>query len=149
MKKLIGLLFAAAIVMVFSAESEAQGVLKNLLSATYELSSDTLTNTATTTMTSERIAGNHNTVTVQVVVDELSGTTAGTVTLLGSLDGVNFKPLTDTTTVPTIGTWTLIDQAAPQTYIWRIIGSPCLYYQVSHSGGTSMSAIITGKVLAH
>src|SRR5690606_15191529 len=91
---------------------------------------------------------------IQVVVDELSGTTGGTVTLQGSIDGINFTPLTvrDLTVrdsvVVVYQTFKPTDTPNPQTFIWRITGNPVLYYRLSYTGEGTMSATISGKLLS-
>lgn len=141
---------AAFMLCAFTAQvSEAQtSVLTDLKSETYLLTSDTVVNTATAVLTSARIAGPAQDVTVQIVCTEISGTTAGTITLLGSLNGTNFVALTDSTTVPAITTKTATDVAS-QSFTWNIKGSPYLYYRVSWTGSGTMSNRFSAKLLKH
>lgn len=70
-----------------------------------------------------------------------SGTLGGTVTLLGSNDGVNYVALTDATSTPTITTYTVTDAgtfSAPQSTT-RFVGSHVMkYYKASWAGTGTM-----------
>lgn len=120
--------------------------LKNPLSP--YATSDTVVNTATAYLTSDRVAGPAQTVTVQVVCTEISGTTAGTITLQGSINGTNFVALTDSTTVPNITTKTATDVAS-QSFTWQVTNSPYLYYRVSWTGSGTMSNKFSAKIMKH
>lgn len=107
---------------------------------------DSVTNTGTGVMTCKRVAG-PGTVTIQVNVIKKTGTVAGTITLLGSLDGVNFKAIPTRETQTAIATITAAD--ASGSYMWRLTDSPCLYYQVSWTGAGTMFATFTATILKH
>lgn len=119
----------------------------NLLSETYNLTSDTVTN-AGTTFLSVRNPGGDPTTTVQIVATKISGTVAGTISLLGSLDGVNYKAYTLSEVATAGHTFTATDVAS-QTFIWRLQDNPYLYYRVSWTGAGTMAARFTAKVLSH
>lgn len=78
---------------------------------------------------------------VQLNFVKTSGTLGGTVTLLGSNDGVNYTALTDATSSPTITTYTVIDAgsfAAPQSTL-KFYGPHVMkYYKVTWAGTGTM-----------
>lgn len=78
---------------------------------------------------------------IQVLITKASGTLAGTMTLYGSNDGVNFKALTDATSTPTITTYTVTDTgtyAAPQSTIWNLGFHNYRVYQIGWVGSGTM-----------
>lgn len=118
--------------------------LANLQAAT--ATSDTVTNTGTGALYAKRIAG-PGTVTIQVNVTKVSGTVGGTITLYGSLDGVNYSALNTEETQTALATKTAADASA--TYHWRLKNSPFLYYEVGWAGTGTMVATFTGYILKH
>jgi hypothetical protein len=125
-----------ALTVAFTTVSFAQVI--NLKSAN-NLSVDTVTNTGTKYMTSGAIAGRLSAMTVQVDLTELSGTTAGTITLQYSLDGVTYF------TLAADSTYTATDVAS-QTFGW-FVKSPALfkYVRVKYTGSGTMSDKIFAK----
>jgi len=108
---------------------------------------DTVTNTGTGVLyTKSRVSG-PGTVTVQVVVTKVSGTVAGSITLLGSLDGVNFKAIPTRETQTAITVITAAD--ASSNYSIRLPDSPYLWYAVSWTGSATMVATFTAKIMKH
>lgn len=116
---------------------------------------DTVTNAGTKTLTSAKTTLPYKTISVDVTVTKLSGTIAGTITLQGSVNGVNYV------TVPTAFIETPSGQApystggaatftatnvTTQTKIWSIIGHPYVYYRVSYTGSGTMSGTIKGDI---
>ena len=120
--------------------------LANLLTTT--VTRDTVTNAGTGYLNSKRINGSGE-VTIQANVTDVSGTTAGSLTLWGSLDGVNYAviPTTETQTSVTVGT--LTDQAGTKAWVWRLVGSDFLYYRVVQSGGTTAVTYLDGFIMKH
>jgi hypothetical protein len=104
--------------------------------------SDTVTNAGTGTVQCRllRAVAVTNT-TVQVNVTKISGTVGGTISLQGSLDGVNWRALNTVDTQTALATITAADATA--SYHWRLAGSPFLYYRVSWTGTGTMSASFT------
>ena len=146
MKKIFTLLFfSACLALSVSCEVQAQGKLLDLTSV-YNLTRDTVVNTATIYLTSPRLAGTKDMATIQVNVTKISGTVGGTISLLGSLDGTNFKALNTAETQTALATVTATD--ASNVYHWRLNGNPFLYYRVSWTGTGTMSASFTAKVLS-
>lgn len=79
---------------------------------------------------------------IQLNIAKASGTLAGTVTLLGSLDGVQYVALTDATSTPTITTYTVTDggtYTARQIKQWFLNDHPCLYYKITWVGAGTMA----------
>lgn len=132
-----------------SYEAKAQvSVDKALYNASYSnRATDTVTNTGTAVLASGRIAGQGK-VSIQVNCTEISGTTGGTITLLGSLDGTNFKAVPTAETQTSVTTATAAD-VTTQTFIWRLNDNPFLYYRVSWAGTGTMSATIGGRIMKH
>lgn len=133
--------------VAFSAKAQVVASLYNPLGT--NLTSDTLTlSSATGTIyltTRELKADLTYHTTVQVNVTKLSGTVAGTITLMGSLDGVNFKALTTLDTQTALATITATD--ATNSYHFRVTGGSFLFYRVSWTATTAtMSAKLEAKI---
>ena len=109
----------------------------NLLSV-YNLPSDTVTNTGTVAL-SGRVVGS-GTLAVQVVVTEISGTTAGTVSLHGSLDGTSYALIDSVTFSPA-------DVTSAQGFIWKSDEVYAPYYRVTYTGSGTMAARFSAKAL--
>lgn len=139
MKNLIKILLLSALIFSF-AESKAQSNLGTMLS-TSSLALDTVTNTGTEVMTLA-VPLSQASVTVLVKVTELTGTTAGAVKLLGSIDGGTTYAILDGA-----GTFSPADVAGAQTFSWQIKPSAYTHYRVSYTGVGTMSATISAKVL--
>lgn len=121
----------------------------NTISATSLLLTDTVTNTGTAVVRTRAMKGDANTTTIQAVALEISGTTAGTITLQGSLDGVNFKAIPTIDTQTSVTTATATDVGTPQVFTWRLNGSPYLWYQVSWTGTGTMVATLAARLMSH
>lgn len=79
--------------------------------------------------------------TVQVLITKTGGTLAGTMTLYGSNDGVNYFAVTDATSTPTITTYTVTNTgtyAAPQTTVWNLGSHAYAVYRVGWVGSGTM-----------
>jgi hypothetical protein len=136
MKKLLFIL-ALFVTVTCNAQSDLLSV--------FGFTSDTVTNTGVVTLTSGRVARGENSTVVQVVVTKISGTVGGTLTLMGSLDGTNFKAINTVGTQTGITTVTAAD--ASSNYHYYILGNPFLYYRVSWTGTGTMAASFTAKIL--
>lgn len=146
MKKIVFIIAAVALMLAIRPEAKSQAALYNLLSTPYGLTSDTISNAATVTLTSGVVSGGSVTATVQINITEISGTTAGTITLFGSLNGTEWIALTDASAVPAIATKTATDVASQQ-FIWRVTGNPMRYYRVSWTGTGTMSDRLTAQLV--
>lgn len=140
MKKFIILIFG--LVSFLSIETKAQvGDFKSI----YNITSDTVVNTATVYLTSPAIVSAAATsTTIWIAVTKISGTVGGTVTLLGSLDGTNYKAINTVDTQTAEATITATD--ASNTYHYRLAGSPFPYYRVSWTGTGTMSASFRAQI---
>jgi hypothetical protein len=142
--KFIGFLFAA--LLGFAAIAEAQ-VATFYQPLGTNLTTDTVTNTGTayvSTTTALTSTQDYDATTVQVVVTKISGTVGGTISLMGSIDGTNFKALNTAETQTALATITATD--ASNVYHWRLSGSPFLYYRVSWTGTGTMAATLAAKL---
>jgi hypothetical protein len=143
---ILTLLFASAI----HVNGQPSGV-RDFLS-TIGLTSDTITNTATTNLIIHNPGGADETTVIQVEVEEISGTGAGTLTLYASIDGNDYQKAIlppDTTTQILYNTHTVSDASGTQTFFWIVQNNPWNYYEVRHSGGTTMSYKFRAKLLSH
>lgn len=131
-----------ALLAIFSANAQTADFYQPLGT---NLTLDTVTNSGTAYLTTRALKADlvHRT-TIQVNVTKISGTVGGTISLLGSLDGTNFKALNTVETQTALATITATD--ATNVYHWRLTGGPFLYYRVSWTGTGTMSASLSAKV---
>lgn len=142
MRKIFGILLLTLCTVASFAQASRDVDLKSV----YSLTRDTVTNTATITLTSQRIPATAGAaVTIYIAVTKISGTVGGTITLMGSIDGTNFKALNTAETQTALATITATD--ASNTYHWRLNTNPFPYYRVSWTGTGTMSASFTSKAL--
>lgn len=145
MKKIF-LMLTLLLVMILSFQvTESNAQAKTMLSE-YGSATDTVTNTGVGFL-SVSIPGNAERVSFQVVVTEISGTIAGTITVQGSLDGTNYKAIPTLDTQTSITTATALDVAS-QVFVWRLSAHSFPYYRISHTGTGTMAATIAGKAWA-
>ena len=106
---------------------------------------DTITNTGTGIVTLPVL--NHCTrVGIQVVIDRISGTAGGTVTLQGSLDGTNYVTVKAAyTTSSTLS----VSNVAAQSKIFVVTGSPYKYYRLSYAGTGTMVCKMSGYLIGN
>jgi hypothetical protein len=152
MKKFISILFLFALLFTLKTEVKAQpSGVRDFLSV-LGITSDTITNNATTNLKIHNPGPASQTTVIQVEVEEISGTGAGTLTLYASIDGNDFNKAilpTDTTLQVLYNTHTVADATGTQVFFWLIENNPYNYYQVRHSGGTTMSYKFRAKLLSH
>lgn len=113
--------------------------------------SDTVTNTGTNYLiTRTPIGGYASTVSITWTATKQTGTVAGTVTLYGSVDGVNFVAITGNLGLnqTSIATFTPTD-VATQTKTWVLQNNPYSWYEVSWTGAGTMAATQTARLQAH
>lgn len=131
-------LFAMFIALGANAQiSTVQNLLSNTASGVKV--TDTVTNAGTVTMTSAIVKGAPNQTTVTAVFTKLTGTVAGTATLLGSLNDVDFVSASSTS-------YTVTDLASQATS-WPLTGKNYLYYRVSVTGSGTSTYTVKGQVL--
>jgi hypothetical protein len=139
MKKLI-FLFA---LVAFAFTANAQVVV---MKATTGNSSDTVTNTATETL-SAQLNGSFDVVTVQLTVTKISGTVGGTAILQASLDGTTWTTL-NTAAIPQNNDTITLTNVTTNSCFWVIEPSKYLYYRVSVTGTGTMAARVAAKLLS-
>lgn len=125
MKKIIALMCFS--LFAYIAPASSQTVMSPAL--------DTITNTDTANLIL-RIPGSNNVLTFQLDVTKMTGTTAGTATVQGSLTGVasSYKDIE--------GSDTLTITNATTSYYWELPRSNYLYYKVKVlSTGTHTSQV--------
>lgn len=141
MKKVIGIFLLVLVgSAVFGQVSLYQPLGTNI-------ASDTVTNTATAYLTSPNSLGAKQTTGVQVVCTKISGTVAGTISLLGTVDGTNYKAILLQGVSTALNTYTATDVAS-QTFIFMVPNNPYLKYRVSWTGSGTMAASFSAKMLS-
>lgn len=148
MKKLGLILILGVVAMFIAPNVEAQS---NLISAnTHAIikTLDTVVNTGTKTMTSGRVSGPLQNVSVTTLNVAATGTFTGIARLWGSLDNVTYTRIRSTQLQGAQVDSLLID-AAHAKYTWVVEKSPFQYYQVQTTGPTSGSFTVQGKYVAH
>lgn len=116
----------------------------NLLSV-YSKTSDTVTNAATNYVQIQAKYG-YNSLTIQPVVTKISGTAAGTVTLQGSNDGVNYVTVNTSYIAGASATMT-VTNVTTSTRLFVVTGSPYEYYRLSYTGSGTMSCSLKGYLV--
>lgn len=143
MKKLLFIL--AVFAVSFTAKAQTN------LTSRYSKTLDTVTNTGVKNMTSARVYGNQNTVTISLKTTNLTGTQAAILRLFGSLDGVTYHRVTATllhgNSVAPVDS--LIVDAAHLQKAWVVDKSPFQYYQVQATGVGTVTFTIAGSYVAH
>ena len=125
----------------------AQAQLRDFKQADPNKTLDTVTNTATVTLSTIKMTPTSSASTlVWVAVTKISGTVGGTLTLQGSLDGTNYKAINTPNTQTALATVTATD--ATNTYHWNLTGCPFQYYRVSWTGTGTMAASFSAKILS-
>jgi hypothetical protein len=128
--------------LLSSGKSSDKHVLTNLKS-TSNKTSDTIVNTATEYLTLN-IANSYKNVVIQPVVTKISGTAGGTVTLQGSIDGINY--VTVSSSYSNYQTLSVANQTT-NTKLFVVTGSPYFYYRLKYAGTGTMSCKLFGYVL--
>lgn len=116
--------FFVMLISLSSITSQSQAQRASLFPL---VSADSLTNADTLSKVITMTAG-YSGVAIQPVITKVSGTAAGTVVLLESLDGTNYKSTGDTLTLTNVTT---------QSTIWKKTSPVPVYYKVyAISSGT-------------
>jgi len=98
-------------------------------------------NTATAYNT-QKVDGGFTYACVQTVITKVSGTVGGTVTLQGSVDGVNYETVDLSYISDSIATFTPTN-VATNSVIFKMNGAPYGYYRIKYVGTGTMSATVT------
>ena len=138
MKKLFSLLGCILLLAAGLTDSAQAQRVYSLPGAT-GYTTDTVVNTATKTQTI-RVDGYQDAVTIQVVLTKISGTAAGKVYLLGSIDGANYIRAGGADSL-------VVTNVATQSGIFKVTNSPYLYYRTSYTGSGTQSVKIQAKAI--
>lgn len=144
MKKLLSLILVAGALTFMASDLKAQTSTKSR----YNVALDTVTNTGLKSMTTARIGGNFETVTVSTTNTNLTGTLAGVARLWGSLDGVNYSRIRNTQ-LQGQQVDSLVVDANHRVYHWVVLHSPYQYYQVQTTGAGTTTFTVKGQFVAH
>lgn len=140
MKKII---FAITLT-AFAVSCYAQNAFFNALGTNIQI--DTVVNTGTAYLTTRAQIQQERAqqTIIQVNVVKVSGIVAGNITLLGSIDGVNYSIVRNIelqTLVPVVAA-----TDATASYHWRLTGNPFPFYRVSWTGVGTMNATFSARV---
>ena len=114
------------------------------LTSVYGNTTDTVTNTATKYLYSGVVNGYQKTAAIQVTLTEISGTTAGTISLEASVDGVNYYSYYGSKD----STYTFSpSDVSSQSFRFILTDVGDLYFRVKYVGSGTMSDKISGKIL--
>lgn len=127
---------------LFTSGSTNKHAVSNMLSP-FNAISDTTTDTGVSYV-SLGVSQWYNTIAIQSVVTKISGTVAGTVTLQGSLDGINYSTVNSNYVTASSYSPTNV---ATSTFRFIVTGSPYRFYRLSYTGAGTMSASHRGFVL--
>ena len=145
---------ALATMFAGAPAADAQQTAVDSFHSVYGNTVDTVTNGATKYMYSPQIRGFQKVISVVVHLAEISGTTAGTITLEASLSGgtsaADWYPVTSYgVTDSTKGTWTFTPtDVASQNFRFKVTDWSDLYLRVKYTGTGTMSDKIYAYYLA-
>lgn len=142
------ILIAAIALLAVSAKAQNVVPYAGALTSVIGLPIDTITNTATAKLTSARVAGPAQTVTVGTSTVNISGTQAGVSRLYGSLDNVHFTRIRTGMLYGTQVDSLKID-VNTLNYHWIITGNPFNYYQVQTTGIGTVSFNNKAYIVKH
>lgn len=145
MKKIVGILILCA--LAFGAKAQSfSGTLTN----TAGRSLDTVTNTGSKSMTTGRISGKLQGVTVTTSNVNKTGTQSGVSRLFGSPDGVTYYRVRSTLLHNSqVDSLVITTSPVAQKYAWEVDGNPFNYYQVQTTGIGTVTFTVAGQYLAH
>lgn len=126
MKNLV-FLFALVIGLAFQSQAQRATVLP--LAA-----GDTVTNTGSASKVISPITGSYSGIVIQATSTELTGTSAGTIKVFGSLDGTNYDSLS--------AVYTITDVAS-QTRSFYLQAPLPVYLKVIQTGAGTMSSVLS------
>jgi hypothetical protein len=136
-----------ALALAFAVQSEAQRVNippTVMTSSTYGASSDTVTSTAAKYLVSGILPATQY-LRVAAVFTEISGTTAGTASLEGSIDGTIWFTLTRDNSDSAVASFSLTDVAS-QTVSWSLSDPTIRYVRLKTVGISTPNFRVQAKV---
>lgn len=145
MKKFLFLFLGLFVLFSVSVQAQAPtapkisyAVVKNALSSPTHAVTDTITNT-TVAYQYAIVGGSNTSVTFQSLFTKVTGTPAGTISLQGSIDGVNWST--------TIGTAFTLTDVSTQVASFVVSPSYYQYYRIVVTPSGTQSSRIATKVL--
>lgn len=148
MKRFITLLMLIAaftVTTVFTTQAQVQ--VNRTLKSVLNLSSDTVTNAADEYLYTGEITSSNTALGIQLVMDRLSGTAAGTATLEASNDNSNWYPYCiGGVANDSCYSFTLTNVASQNTR-WHVINAADRYFRVKVDGSGTQSLKISGRVM--
>ena len=111
----------------------------------YSITIDTVQGAETIYLTSNVITGGYSTLTIQALCTQVGGTTDGTMTLQGSVDGTSYTPLTDESGLVKGYPNDSLTMTNGAVQSWVIQGTPYNYYRIKVAGTASDTTLITPK----
>lgn len=144
MKKYIFLIVAALTMVATVTQAQRANIpVTAALSSTYSKVTDTVTSTAAHYMVSSILPATLK-ITAVATFTELTGTTSGTATIEGSLDGTSWHPLLVNGTTTAQPSYTVTDVAS-QVTSWDLIYLDDRYLRVKVVGGGTTSYTVAVK----
>lgn len=128
-------LLAFSLVSVLAIGQSSEAVLRKSTGA----ATDTVSNTGSGTL-SFRAFGAPDAVAVQAVLTKVSGTTAGTVRLFASIDGVNYDRINKADSL-------VATNVAAQSKIFLVPSPAYNFYRVVYAGSGSHSTVLSAVAL--
>lgn len=146
MKKFLIILLFAAFSAV-SAKAQTVRALTSANAAALVPTIDTVTNTGTKLMTLVTpFSGPKQTTSVSAVCRLISGTGAGTVTLLGSIDGVNYSTIAASQLQGSQTATFTLTNVTNQSYVFVLPNGAFKYFRLNCTGSGTESITISGNV---
>lgn len=145
MKKL--LFIVAIVATAFTAQAQFPAQSGAFLSR-YSKTLDTVTNTGSKNLTTGRIAGAGQTVTIGIATVNLTGTQAGVARLYGSLDNIHFTRVRSAL-LHGQGVDSLKIDVNTLNYHWVVDNSPFTYYQLQITGAGTVTFTTQGYFVKH
>lgn len=142
MKKI--LILAALVLSLLATIAYSASAQVKTFTQPYGMARDTVTNTGTAYVSLHN-PGAKSQITVRVTITKVSGTVAGTITLMGSFDGTTYKALVAPNSATALATYTAAD--ATGVYDWILADNPYNYWRVSYTGAGTMVAYLNAQAL--
>lgn len=111
----------------------------------YSIAVDTVKSNETIYLTSWPVTGGYSTLTLQALCTQIGGTTDGTITLQGSVDGTSYVALTDATGLVKGYPNDSLTMTNGAVTSWVIEKTPYNYYRLKIAGTASDTTKVTAK----
>lgn len=107
------------------------------------IDADSINGAETVYFTTDEITDGWQTCTIQALCTEVAGTTDGTMTLEGSVDGTSFVPLTDQSGLVKGYPKDSLTMTDAAVQVWIIEKTPFAYFRIKVAGTESDTTLIT------